>query len=165
MSGKLFVRLRAGGQQITGDVSVNAVGDTDVSSEHIEAHGFYHELTSAVDSGVRTRSSATYGPITFIKTMDRATPMLMAAWGQGRPIEGAFKFFGQTREGLEQVQQVYEIEQARIVAVRVEMVNNRTSEGATMPVLERVTLAYGQLKVINVTNSVEWQANVRDGLR
>lgn len=154
----MYAALSIQGQSLSGSVSVNAIGGVDVSVEHIEAHGFYHELvTQTGDRGARLVP----GPITFTKRIDQSTPQLMQAWALGHRIDGAFKFFDPNPDdGSMRLLQVYIIQNGRVAAVRTEMMSNLHADGANVPVLERVTLTYLSFRVDNVPSSQSWNANL-----
>jgi type VI secretion system Hcp family effector len=154
----MYAQLAINGQSLSGSVSMAVLGGVDISVNHIEAHGFYHELvTQTGDRGVRMLP----GPITFTKRIDQTTPRLMQAWAQGQTIDGTFKFFDlHPDDGSFRLLQVYIIQGGRIAAVRTEMTSNLHVDSANLPVLERVTLTYQSIRVDNLPSSQTWSANL-----
>jgi type VI secretion system Hcp family effector len=154
----IYVQLAINGQPLSGSVSIATMGGVDVSVNHIEAHGFYHELVAlSGDRGVMLKPA----PITFTKRIDNTTPRLMQAWAQGQTIDAAFKFFDRhPDDGSVRPLQVYVVQQGTITAVRTEMMSNLLADGANAPVLERVTVAYRSFRVDHVPSSQTWSASL-----
>jgi len=154
----VYAQLAINGQALSASVSIASLGGVDLSVNHIEAHGYYHELVALPgDRGVKLQP----GPITFTKRIDDATPRLMQAWAGGQTIDGAFKFFDRHPEdGSIRLLQVYIVQQGVITAVRTEMVSNLHADGANIPVLERVTLTYRSFRVDHVPSGQTWNSNL-----
>jgi len=72
----IYVTIERRGVRIDGDV-------TRAGHEgKILAHGFSHEIQSAVAGGRRQ-----YGPVVITKSLDKATPLLLDTVGRGAPID------------------------------------------------------------------------------
>lgn len=156
-----YLQLTANNSTISGDVSVSTVGGIDVSFDHIEGFGFYHELTIPPGGTASKAAGTTHGPITFIKRRDRSTPRLMQALDQNQTIVCAIKFFARSLDtGSAYLSHVYQVQQGAIVAIRSEVLNRYSPEGAQMPAVERVSLAYRTLTVIHAPTSTEWVGQV-----
>lgn len=159
MAANIYVQLSANGEAISGDVIAPNYGGIDVSSDHIEAYGFYHEAQMPA-SDLKT-GAATFAPISFIKQTDRATPLLWRAFSQGQAINASIKFFAiNASSGLMFLHHVYQVEQGRILTIRTELLNNLAAENNAMPVLERITLTYRSFKVIHAPTSAQWTVPV-----
>lgn len=158
MALNIYVQMTINGQPLSGSVSIASMGGVDVSVNHIEGHGFYHELVAlSGDRGIKLQPA----PITFTKRIDDTTPQLMQAWAQGQAIDAAFKFFERhPDDGSVRLLQVYVIQQGAIAAVRTEMMSNLHTDGANAPVLERITLTYRSFRVDHVPSSQTWSASL-----
>lgn len=161
MALNFYLQLAIEGSAVTGDVTLHTLGGLDVSSNHIEAYALYHETALSADSTQRD-VKLNHGPISFTKRADRATPLLLQAMAEQRRVDGAIKFFGHNPDSGETIlSHVFEITAGHILGVRTEMLNSISPEGSTMPVLERITLRYSQLKVLHITSSNEVVMQVR----
>jgi type VI secretion system secreted protein Hcp len=157
MAMNIYANIKLNGTDVTGDVSVSAVGGITVSQDHIEVHGFHHDL-SIVQSpeSHRASSNRVQAPIVFTKRIDRSSPQLFQAWLQNQQVDAVFKFFRmdpQTRRpGLFHV---IEAGRGRLVGVRTEVLNNLTPDGGPMPELERITVVYHSIVVRSIPGATE----------
>jgi type VI secretion system secreted protein Hcp len=162
MAMNIYAQLLINGESLTGDVTAGSMGGHDITNGHIEAFAFYHE--AGITPGATHRDAATvnHGPISFTKRPDRSTPLLLQAMIQQRKVDGAIKFFirapgtGETILG-----HVLEIAGGQILGIRTEMLNALTPEGGPMPVLERITLRYANLKIVHVPSSTQFETSAR----
>lgn len=144
-----YLFLKANGEDIQGDPRRQSMGPENVANS-IEAMAFYHEVAIvALDSGASRSSSArNHGPISFVKRIDRSTPVLLDALKNNKSIDGVIKFFRMSSdEGVTEKHYEITITDGRVMSVRTEMMNNNFPEGADVPVMERVSIQY---------NTIEW---------
>ena len=158
MAMNTYLFLEADGNAIQGDPLVQSVGGLEVE-DSIEAMAFYHEVATATESTTsstaRTSGRSSHGPISFVKRIDRSTPILLDAWANNRRIDGVIKFFRNNSDsGIVEKHYEITITNGRITSDRTEMMNNNFQEGAAVPVLERVSITY---------ETIEWEFNGPSG--
>lgn len=157
MAMTIYASLAYNGTPITGEVGVATIGGVDVRQNHIEIHGFHHEVSIPTgDSSHRASSTRVLGPIVFTKRIDPASVLLLQAWNTNAQVDGQFKFFrAHPRGGQAQMFHVFQMVGGRIIGVRTEMLNNLTPEGGPIPYLERVTVMPHTITVSNLPGQLE----------
>jgi len=161
MALNFYIRLELNGSVVDGDTTMNEIGGMDVSSEHLEGYAFYHEVSSSMESGAhRASAHGIRGPVSFVKRIDQASPLIMQAWAQNQDVTAWITFFDNDPDSGETRQRYrYHLTQGRIIAVRTEMLNVFLPEGQMAPVMERVTIAYNALRVRDLVQNREFEDN------
>ncbi len=119
MSGRVYLRLKANGQDIKGESSVNTIGGEDVS-QLIECDNYVEGCHTAQEAGSRTPTGTRlYDPITIRKNVDSSSPLLMRALTDTEPCEGEFLFFRPAKgSGKQEKFFTVTIAEARVCSVR-----------------------------------------------
>jgi len=114
----------------------------------IEVFGWEHELVSPRDAatGLPT-GKRQHRPLTIIKPVDKATPLLMEAGAQEDVLTVVLSTYAPTETGDEALYLEVELTNARIVKQRIDQLNNRYQENLPQPMTERVSLVYEEITV------------------
>lgn len=147
-----YLNLQVDGQDVIGLSSVTNVGGMDVSNA-IEAHSFYNEISVAG----RSSTGIIHGAITFVKRPDNASIHLHRALDQGMVISGNIIFFKPGSTGQQIVDHIWTIGGGRMVGIRTEMLNNIFPENNVAPVMERVSIGYNSLHIIDNITGAEFE--------
>jgi type VI secretion system Hcp family effector len=149
MSGRVYLKLKAGGADIEGESTVNTIGGVDVSKT-IECDGFSEKVTTAQDrASRRPTGQRIYEAVTIRKWVDKASPELQKALCDTMPCEGEFLFF---RPALEDKRMEHfftvKMERARVSAIsRFLPKDDKEGDVAATgkPPMEEVSFVFGRI--------------------
>ncbi len=101
---------------------------------------FSHGLAAATDG---RKSIRAHEPVTCTKPIDKATPLLGQAWANNETMTRfQLDFWRPSQSGQEVQYYTVELSNARITAIRQEMLNNKYPENMQHEVREHVSFTY-----------------------
>ncbi len=163
MSGRVYLRLKANGQDIKGESSVSKIGDEDVS-QLIECDHYSEACKTAQEAGSMTPTGTRlYEPIVIRKNVDASSPLLMRALTDTEPCEGEFLFFRPTKSsGKQEKFFTITIGDARICAVKRYLIGDDVDVSASgKPPQEEISFVFGKITWKHETGNTEhddmWQ--------
>lgn len=154
MSGRVYLRLKANGEDIKGESSVNTIGGEDVS-QLIECDAYNEGCKTAQEAGSMTPTGTRlYEPLTIRKNVDASSPLIMRALTDTEPCEGVFLFFRPAKgSGKQEKFFTVTISDARVCAVKRFLPQDAPSPGMTAadvsaagkPPMEEVSFVFGKI--------------------
>lgn len=116
----------------------------------IAVYAFHHEIVSPRDvaSGLAT-GKRQHKPLGITKEIDKSTvPLLQALVTNENLTEVIIRFFGADAKGAGVEKLIYTITltNASISGIAEDMLNNKTDDGAKMPVLEMISITYQKIE-------------------
>ncbi len=154
MSGRVYLRLKANGEDVKGESSVNTIGGEDVS-QLIECDSYTEACKTAQEAGSMTPTGTRlYEPIIIRKSVDSSSPLIMRALTDTEPCEGVFLFFRPAKgSGKQEKFFTITISDARVCAVRRFLPDDVAPPGATAadvsaagkPPMEEVSFVFGKI--------------------
>jgi len=138
---QIYIDMRGGGIDSGMDASMHG---------HILALAFYQETArpTAASTDSLLRGPAQFGPVTFVKPMDRTSPLLLEklATGEFMP-QVIIKFVASSGGDSESyLFHSFELQNVAVSGLRTERLNPEFTDGDRSPVLERVALSYQQIR-------------------
>lgn len=104
---------------------------------------FSHGLAATTDGRKFTRA---HEPVTCTKPIDKATPRLGRAWADNEALtQFRLDFWRPSQSGQEVQYYTVELSNARITAIRQEMLNNKYPENMKHEVREHVSFTYQKI--------------------
>jgi type VI secretion system Hcp family effector len=148
MSGRVYLKLKAGGSDIEGESTVTTIGGIDVSKA-IECDGFSEKVTAAQDhTSKRPTGQRIYEAITIRKWVDKSSPELQKALCDTALCEGEFLFFrpAHDEKRMEHFFTV-KMERARVSGINRYLpdVPDGDIAAAAKPPLETVSFVFGRV--------------------
>lgn len=127
----------------------------------IEVFGFNHEVNLSLDSTTSTRiGRREHQPMTFVKAIDKSSPLLMDALVKNRTFNATIRFYRPSSTGLEEHYYTIQLTQARVVSVKTVMLNNEEDAYTSFPVMEEVSLIYREIEWTWVPDGITTSDNV-----
>lgn len=162
MAFNVYAQLTVNGTELTGETMMTSIGDSDVSSDHIEIFELSVGSESAVSKSgkaTRRRSRSVLMPVRFIKRTDRTTPLLYEALHNGHAVEGEFKLFDADPETSE-IRQHFgiSITKAFVVTMTTTSADVFDPEDANRPVFDFVELVAQTIGYEDTVHSTEFVA-------
>jgi type VI secretion system secreted protein Hcp len=147
MSGRVYLRLKANGEQIKGESSVNTIGGEDVS-ELIECDSYAEGCKTAQEAGSMTPTGTRlYTPLVIRKNVDASSPLIMRALTDTEPCEAEFLFFRPTKgSGKQEKFFTVTISDARVCEVQRFLPESPLDVSAAgKPPQEQVSFVFGKI--------------------
>ncbi len=110
--------------------------------------GFHHEVVSPTDpsTGLST-GKRHHTPFIITKEIDKSTPMLYSALVNNENLTSwELQCFALKGTGVEANNYTVNLTNARIVDINTNMLNNKISENAQLPLMEQVSFVYQKIK-------------------
>jgi len=141
MAMTVHLSLKANGEDIQGESSVTTLEREDT----IECFSFDYGVHSGSESSGRPSGARHYAPISIVKRVDKATPLLYKALCDNAAIEAVFKFYRPSPAGDGTTEQFYtvEIKQARIAGIGLSSPD--ATGGAGGPPTEAISFVYNNM--------------------
>lgn len=153
-----YLILEVEGNRIDGSVMIAG------HEQKIEVYSVYHDVSSpvATSTGLPT-GKRMHGPLSIVKAIDLASAPMLGMWVQNKvSSKFALEFYRPVGTGEEQLYWAVELENARIIGIRTEMLNNKYPENMKHQAYERVTFAYSQITWTYVDGGLVASDNVSD---
>lgn len=141
MAQNAYLRVQG---EVQGQVEGSGTGEHEGA---IEVYGWTHEITSPRDaaSGLPT-GRRQHRPITIIKELDRASPLLMSMLVQSENItEWKLDIFRPDATGALSLYYTIELTNASVAGVRMESLNNRYEENRPHEPREHLSFTYQRI--------------------
>ncbi len=115
--------------------------------DHVEWFAFQHEINAPFDPNTgNPRGRRQQSPVIATKRIDRATPLLHDTLGKNGTIAKVeFLFHRPSATGTEEHYFTITLEEARVVSVRHEQLNNRYPDNMPLDVSEHVSFTYDKI--------------------
>lgn len=128
--------------------------------------GFHHEVVSPRDNstGLAT-GKRIHTPFIITKEIDKSTPLLYSALVNNENLTNwELQCFVLKGAGVEVNNYTVNLTNARIVDINTNMLNNKMSENAQLPLMEQVSFVYQKIKWTwtegGITSEDDWVAPV-----
>ena len=149
------------GNAIAGDCTVSSMGGDDVSADSCEIFEVNWGVTTAAEgsSGARRGSRRMQDrPITIMKRIDGASPMLMQALVENQTIAGRIDFYDTSQEdGTTRKRYTIEVEGARVVDIDATSPNTLDSNLSSSPMTEKVQFVFHTVTHTDHVQSKEYR--------
>jgi type VI secretion system Hcp family effector len=142
MAQPVYLRLEIDGNQIEGESPIHSMDRAGT----IECYAFHYGLEKPIDD---LRAIPQHSPVKFHKRIDKTTPLLIKALGQGQPVRAEFRFFRPSPLGTGEEEQFYTVvlERAYISSVTQVSEHDARTGHYTPPAMEEVAIRF---------RSIEW---------
>jgi type VI secretion system secreted protein Hcp len=161
MAMTVHLTLTANGEDIQGESTVTTLDREDT----IECFSFQYGVQSASEamSGSAT-GRRNYMPVSIMKRVDKATPLLWKALCNNESIEGTFKFFRPSPAGDGTTEHFYtvEIAQARIAGIDLSSPDAMGGAGQAEPPIEIVEFVYNHMSQTYESTGAAHEDNFRE---
>jgi len=155
MAETVHLFLKANNSDIQGDSTQTSLG----RENSIECLEFWHPAKAGTlsTSGRSSGSKRQYGPIVFVKRIDKSSPLLMKAMCSNSVVQGKFLFYRPNPTGDGTTEQFYtiEIKQARIIAVTQYVPDVLNPDLVSYPPMEEVSISFHSVKWTFTNGGVE----------
>ncbi len=151
-----LIHIQANGENLPGSNNQQQLGDE--VFEYTEIYSLYQESyssTSQTGSVSRTAGRVQHGPFTFVKAVDRISPLLTSALVENKVINANLRLYVPADAG--QLIEYHRITllQGRLTSLRVEM------QDPTSPALERFTILADQVNSESTVGNTAYQYDLR----
>ncbi|MGD8862082.1 MAG: type VI secretion system tube protein TssD [Myxococcales bacterium] len=151
---------------LTGETLGEIEGSSDVAPHEgkIEVFDIKHGVLAPFDPATGLSSgSVQHKPLTITKAVDRATPALQSLLYDDETITAwRLELYRPSRTGAETHYYTIELLNARVTAIQLDMPNNRFEDALQLPVMERVSFAYGRIittfEDAGITAEDDWES-------
>jgi type VI secretion system secreted protein Hcp len=130
---------------IQGDSSYVSLGRENC----IECLAYSHMLAGEPDpqTGI-TGKVRNHFPVTILKRLDKATPLLFRAWRNHEQVEAEFRFFRPSPSGDGTIEHYYTVRlsHAYIGGIRQHLASTLDAQFSNYPATERVSFTYGSIE-------------------
>jgi len=161
MAMTVHLSLKANGEDIQGESTVTTLDREDT----IECFSFQYGVLSASEamSGSAT-GRRNYAPVSIIKRVDKATPLLWKALCENHIIEGTFKFFRPSPAGDGTTEHFYtvEIKEARIAGIDLNSPDASGGAGQAEPPIEIIDFVYNNMSQTYESTGAAHEDNFRE---
>lgn len=157
MSVRVYCFLKAAGNDIAGESTVESIGGVDVS-QAIECEEYQEGVQAAQDKASRRPTGTrVYDPIVVAKWVDKASPLLAKALTNTEPVEAEFFFFRPSKEDAQQEHFfTTKIEDARISELkRFLPTGSEDVSRAGKPPMEKISMVFSKITWSHVPGSTE----------
>ena len=158
---------RSGFLTVDGESSGPIPGDVVVAGYEgaMEVYGFHHEVLAVQDPATGLPvGNRQHRPLTVIKAIDKATPLLLGAMAQGeRLTDVLLEIVTTAADGSVVPAYTIALRNAQVVAHRTEQLNNQYEANLNLVPLERVSFAYDRLTVRWEPDGIEATDTVAGG--
>jgi type VI secretion system Hcp family effector len=158
MSLHAYAQLTANGSPLTGDTTASSMGNTDISTDHIELFAVeWGSRTETSDSTTtRLRTSHLKDPVRLVKRVDQTSPIFFQALKQNYSIAGRIKLFDTGEDGSARHRFTLTLAKARISSVRGQLHDVLDSANAGRPPLETIEIVAASITYTDEVHSVEY---------
>lgn len=156
-----YLTLTANGVEIPGEAAPSNL----VQADAIEILSYTQTSNAPFDPGAgRLTGRQTYGPITFTKPIDRASPLIAKAFTNNEEIEAIFRFFQPSSEG--DLRNFYSItvSNGRIVGIQQVQPNTVNRNTMALPEFEEIQLAFTTITWTHEDTNIEHTVSVREAV-
>jgi type VI secretion system secreted protein Hcp len=154
MAMTVHLSLKANGQDIKGESTQESLGRKDT----IECLEYDQKVLTAREAGSGLATGRRqYEPITIVKRLDKASPLIAKALSTNAVIEGTFKFFRPNPTGDGTTQQFYSvvIKQGRVASIDQYVPSTWIPASADFPPLEKVAFVFHSIKWTYTDGGIE----------
>ena len=141
MAQTIHLSLQIDGNDIEGESTIASLDREGT----IECVSFFYELNTPRETATGALTGRRqHGPLTFVKRIDKTTPLVLKALAQNEPISGIFRFYRPNPDGAGTEEHYYSIlfENSFVATVRQEQSNILYPETAGLPVMERISFVF-----------------------
>ena len=163
MAETVHLFLKANGADIKGDSTQTSLGRAD----SIECVSYVQNVNTAREAATGMATGRRqYDPVTILKRIDKATPLIAKALTQNQVIDGKFLFFRPNPTGDGTTQQFYtvEISKGRVAHQKQSVEVNREAQLTDEAPLEEVSFTFHTIKWTYMDGGIEhqdtWSENV-----
>lgn len=161
MAFNAYAFLTANGTAITGDSTVQEMGGDDTSADCLEVFETTWGVTTAAEgtSGARRGSRRMVDkPISIMKRLDQASPLLLQALVENHTIAGRVDFYDTAQEdGATRKRYTIEIEGARIVEIEAVDPNTLDNLTSSLPMMETIKIVFHTVTHTEHANNQEFR--------
>jgi type VI secretion system secreted protein Hcp len=160
MAMTVHLTLKANGEDVKGESSVTTLDREDT----IECFSFDYGVHAGSETSGRASGKRNYAPITIVKRIDQATPLIYQALCQNHAIEGVFRFYRPSPAGDGTTEQFYtvEITEARIAGIDLSSPDAMGAAGAQQPPTEAISFVYNNMIQTYESTGAAHQDNWRE---
>lgn len=153
-----YAELTLDGVPLDGDVTQATIGGVDVSANHLEIYR-YDQLNALAEKGKGT----VVGPLTLLKRIDRASPLLIQALLTKQRVAGTLKIFDNDPDtGETRLRYTVELVDGQVSAVEQTIPDAFDPEQATRPPLEVLRIEPGALIWTDEINGITTPSTIAD---
>lgn len=154
----IFAKFTANGDDIIGSNSRTEMGDVDLS-DYTELIWASFSASGPTTAGVRS-VGVVYDPFTIVKSIDKATPLLLQALAENQTVEVEILVFGSAPgTGVDQLELKYTLLGARIDSQRITSATNTSNSAGEFSNTETIGINYATIQVEHDAGGTAFQVN------